>query len=504
MAQVMPSPAISTPASLGGSARASLIWGAGFTLLRDVVQFAVMLVLVRLLSPADYGTAALAQTIIGVLSVISVATFSGHALQIRNPEEIDWQAHFTAATAINGALAALVLVLAYGLTFVQSYHEAALPLAAMAVVLIVEIPGTLRQRMLETAHDWKRFRLLFMVGTLLGLGFGLAVGLMGGGVWALVVQLPMLSLPAAIDLLFIQRFRPDWSWSWSRWADSFKFGANRIGSGLTVRGRALNEQMLMSSVYDLATLGIFTRATGLAMLLAGRIGSVATMSLYPVITRAERGSPRFRRLADILLRGVVWTTVPAAAFLGLTARDIVATLYGPKWDSVASLMPFASVAIGLGGIITALSSLLVANDDSRAALWVDIVAALSGMVVAFALIPLGAWTYLAGLSAHAIAVAGAAIAVLLRRGAMSGKGVAAAFVPVVVAGLGGIVAVLLARHGLGVSDHRFVRLAVDAIMFSSGYLASLRALFPASLAELLEVAPAGWVLVRALRLPDLG
>jgi hypothetical protein len=35
-----------------------LLWGGGFTLLRDLAQFAVMLILVRLLSPADCGTAA--------------------------------------------------------------------------------------------------------------------------------------------------------------------------------------------------------------------------------------------------------------------------------------------------------------------------------------------------------------------------------------------------------------------------------------------------------------
>jgi O-antigen/teichoic acid export membrane protein len=136
----------------------------------------------------------------------------------------------------------------------------------------------------------------------------------------------MLGLPAAIDLLFVKRFRPDWTRSWARRRDAFRFGLDRIGSGVVGRGRALNEQMLLSGLYDFATLGIFSRATGLATLLAGRIGSVAIMSLYPIVTRAERNSPRFRRLADLVLRGVVWTTVPAAAFLGLAAQDTVSLL----------------------------------------------------------------------------------------------------------------------------------------------------------------------------------
>jgi O-antigen/teichoic acid export membrane protein len=71
-------------AGLGASARASVLWGGGFTVARDVAQFAGMLVLVRLLSAEDYGTAALAQSITGLLSVVSFGTFLTHALQLRN------------------------------------------------------------------------------------------------------------------------------------------------------------------------------------------------------------------------------------------------------------------------------------------------------------------------------------------------------------------------------------------------------------------------------------
>jgi O-antigen/teichoic acid export membrane protein len=486
--------------ALGASARASLLWGGGFTLMRDIAQFGVMLILVRLLTPVDYGTAALAQAIVGVVSVISYATFSSHALQLRNPDDIDWQAHFTSAAVLNTVLAGFVLVLAFGLSFSEQYTEAALPLAALSVVFLIEIPGTLRHRMLEAHHDWARFRLLVTIGTLLGLGSGLLVGLVGGGVWALIVQVPMLGLPAAIDLLIFQRFRPDWSWSRARWRDTFRFGLDRIGSGLVVRGRALNEQVLLSGLYDFATLGIFSRAIGLATLLAGRIGSIAIMSLYPVVTRAERNSPRFRRLADLVLRGVVWTTVPAAAFLGLAAHDTVSLLYGAQWTGVARLLPLAVVPIGLGGITSALSSLLVANDNSRTALSLDVVAGLSGIALAIVLIPFGASTYLAGLGIHAVVIAGAAIALLLGRGAISARGVAAAFAPALTSGAAGILAVLAVPHALGVSENLAVRIVTDASAFGITHLAVLRIAFADPLQELLDVAPGGDRLARSLGL----
>lgn len=492
MSEVTPqkSPAQETR-SLGASARASILWGGGFTLLRDVAQFGVMLILVRLLTPADYGTAALVQAFVGVFSIISFGTFSSHTLQQRNPDEIDWQAHFTAAAVLNTAIAALVLAVAFGLSFVDRYREAALPLAALAVVFLIEIPGTLRHRMLEVHHDWKRFRLMLIIGTVLGLGVGLAVGLMGGGVWALIVQIPMLGIPAAIDLFVNVRFKPDWTWSWARYRETAWFGVTRVGAGGMGRIRQLVEQITLSSVFDLATLGIFSRALGLSNLLTGRIGAVAMSSLYPVVTRAERGSERYQRLSALVLRGVCWTTVPTAIFLGISAADTVQFLYGSQWGAVAKLLALAGAAVGLMGIANALSGLLLANDETRVTFWLDVLAALSGIALALILIPYGAIAYLTGLVALALAMVAITIAMLILRGGVAPGGVVAAIVPAIVAGAAAAAAVALAHRLTGTPSNVVVRLACDGLVFASGYLVTLRVAFNGPLAELVEVSPGG-------------
>lgn len=496
-------PATPDQSRLAASARASLLWSGGFTLLRDVAQFGLMLILVRLLSPADYGTAAFAQSVVGFFAMLSYANFSLHALQIRDPANIDWQAHFTAAALINLLIVTLVLLTAFGLTFTVTYHDAALPLAVLGLGFVVEVPATLRARMLEASHDWKRFRLQLMIGTGLGMGVGLTIALLGGGVWALVLQPPMLGLPAAFDLLIVQRFKADWSWSWLRYRDAVWFGLNRVSSGLAGRTRVLNENMFLSNVFDLATLGIFTRANGLAALLAGRIGATAMMTLYPVVTRAERGSARFQRLASLVLRGVCWMTVPAVAFLAVSAHDTIFLLYGPRWASVVPLLPLAAAASGAVGVSTAMSGLLLANEDRRAALSIDLVAAVSAIALAFVLVPYGARAYLVGLSLHAVALMCIAIAMLLRQGAISLKGVVTAIFPPTVAGFVGIAAVLALRASIGDDVPMLLRTLRDGAFLGMAYLLTLRIAFSGQLAELLEVVPGGPMLARIIMLSEV-
>ena len=482
---------------LGKSARASVLWGGGFTLLRDVAQFATMLVLVRLLAPEDYGSAALAQSIVGLIGVVSFGTFVMHALQLRDPDDVDWQAHFTAAVVINSVLFCLTLLIAWALSFSERYQSASLPLAGLATVFLVEIPGTLRHRMLEAQHNWQRFRILLIIGTVLAMAVGLLVAFLGGGVWALIIQIPLFGLPAAVDLFWHGRWRPDWSWSWVRYRDTARFGTNRIGSASVARGRQTFEQSMLAGTYDFGVLGIFTRSVGLATLIAGRIGSVTMMSIYPVITRAEQRSERFQHMAGLVLRGVCWTTIPAAVILALCADDVVAILYGQKWLAVTPLLPLAVAGVACSGIASTLSSLLLASNETRISLVIDLASALVLVGLAFWLVPVGIAEYLAAMAAYSFLVVAVYVAVLIAKRGLLPILILPCFVPPVIAsGIAALAVVAIQLHVDMGSITLLLRLLWNTVVFCGVFLVTLRIGFPKPMRELISVAPGGQRIAR--------
>jgi O-antigen/teichoic acid export membrane protein len=500
LAKEMPSLTASKWKSLGSSARASLMWSGGFTLLRDLAQFAVMLILVRLIGPSDYGTVALAQSIVGFISVASFGVLITHALQLRDPAQVDWQAHFTAGLIVNSALFVVTLVVAHILSRVPHYQASALPLAVLALTFLLDIPATLRHRMVQVEHDWMRFRALLMIGTLLSLAMAVLIALAGGSFWALVVQPLLFGLPATIDLFWNTKWKPDWSWSWARYRDTVRFTTSRVAVGVLSTGRAMTEQATMATAYDFVALGVFSRAVGLATMAAGRIGMVAPAAIYPILTRAEQGSAQFRRYASLVLTGVCWTTIGAAVFIALASSDLVALLYGPTWTEAAPLLPLAAVSIGANGILAAITNLLLANNEVRACLWVDLATTSSGIAIALWLIPVGAATYLAGLTALNLGLVLLALAVLRSRSTIDAAGVTKAFVPGLVAGSMAAMAVLGLRQTVGISPYLVVRLTVDGLVVALTYGLTLRIAFAGPLAELADVIPGGRRLARSLLL----
>jgi len=57
-----------------------IIWNTGFNFFRDVLQFATMLVMIRLLPPGAYGHFGFVTSIVGFLSMFAFGNFIAHAL----------------------------------------------------------------------------------------------------------------------------------------------------------------------------------------------------------------------------------------------------------------------------------------------------------------------------------------------------------------------------------------------------------------------------------------
>lgn len=480
--------------SLRTSAQEGLIWGVAFTFGRDVIQFLSMLVLVRLLSPEIYGQFALAQAIQLFLAVVSVKSIAPFALQARDPNAFDWDTQFTAGAALNISIFILVLIVSVGIYFFgpDTGRIVAIVLAFMGLTFLIEIIGTHYSTWLQAHHSWKQMRLLLFAGTLIGSLVAIVSAALGAGVFALAVGNLCFALPLTVDYFirkpFPFRFQPS---RLRLYQEGRKFAANRIMAGSLVTGSNLAEHSILSGIFGFATLGIYTRSIGLAQITSGRIGPIVTQTLYPVLTRAEASSERFRRFAGILIQGVLWTSAPAALFLGLEANNLVRLLYGEKWLEVIPLMGVASTLLALRGLHITMNQIMLANLQQRACLRLDLAAAISMMIVIFATVYLGPFIYLCALGAHAALIVVGTGYVATRGGAINSR----ALIRHVVACVGALtiawLAVILVLPSFNAGDVGSIiaEIVIRGIVFSTVYIIALKLFAPRDMAVLLHALP---------------
>ena len=484
--------------SLPDVARAALVWSAGFSIFRDVLQFAVTLVLVRLLTPEAYGQFGLVISIIGFLNVFSCQSFMAHALQTRDAAEARYQDGFTAGGVTQVGLMVLTNLVALALWPSPTYRPLAPLLHVMSLTFLLDWPSYLRTTMLERDLDWRRLRGLHGLGTVLAAAASLLLAALGAGVYALVVPGMVLKrVPFIYDLFVRERWTPSWQFSRSTFAPALRFAFARAGSALVATVRPLLESGLLVHALGFALFGVYGRAIGLAQLACQKLVVAGVQGLYPVMTKVEPGTAAAARVASVMLRAVAWCAVPMAALLWITAEPVVALLYGGRWAGVVPMLGPALVVSAVGAVAHSTYYILLANRRQRRCLALDVVGLVLTVAALIIVLPYGTTAYLqaqAGVQGVLLALS---LSWLVREHTLSLAGLRGALLMPVISGGVAVLGCELLRHALGMDLHGPAAL-VYAIVFAGAYLACLLLLAATELRELLELAPFGRRLMSAV------
>ena len=497
-------PAVTSGASShGDSARAAVLWNGGFNLFRDLLQFATMLLLVRLLRPESYGEFALVTSVIGFLSAFAFQNQVAYTLQVQSDADAQWQSQFTAGAVIQGALFLLTNIVALVLAWVPEYSAVAPYVHVMSLTFLLEWPSEIRLKMIERQFDWKRLRLLHAAGLILSAGTALTMAMLGAGTYALLVPGLLVAVPFIVDLFVVQGWRPTWEWQWEAYRPAWRFGVQRIASGLAGRGRRLLESATISAVVGFAAFGVLNRSLGLAQIFCTKLSSQLMYALYPILARMFGGAGHAFVVGGLVLRIVVWTVTPVAVVLSVLAAPVVRTLYGEAWEGVIALLPASMTWGALVAVAQACYFLVLARNRPTLCLWGDLWVLAGTLLALTILLPEGLRAYLIGSAGVQGALTVYLLIVLVRLQGVSVRGVSDAFVPALVAAIVALSAMwTLLRTIGGASDGGVVRALLAGGVFVSVYVLCLRMLFRRQLTDLVHRFPGQAVLCRLLRLPQ--
>ena len=484
-----------------------IFWNSSFQVIQTLVTFATMLVLVRIIPPAEYGRATAVAGILGMINALSCAAFMAQALQLPEGVEPDWRLHFSAGMWIQGGLSLLTHGLAGLCWFLPTYRPIAPLLHVGALGILIDWPAQLRTTMLRRTMNFRRLRIAHVVGTLAGVSTSLLVGLAGGGAWAIVLaNNVVLAIPLTVEILFFANWHPGpgwWRWpDWKQYKPALAFGLQQSGStGLRVSRLAL-EAALLPTLLGYSAMGLLNRAIALFNASVGRVMSVLVDTAYPLLPRFAADRNRFATYATALIQAVLLLSIGGAVFLGLEGQTLSRVLYSQRWEAADPLLwPGALTGLALV-TFTAASSVILAMNRLRKVFLLNLLTAALGLPM----LAIAAWG--GGLQGYAWAVAAGQLVAAATALAVASKYLhpgwtkAALLVPITATAVAtaGWWAVRLAFDLSSPPD----RLALTASTYCLAAGLALRTLFPGYLANVLAQLPRGDRILHWLRLtrPD--
>lgn len=336
-----------------GLGRAAL-GGVGATILWQGVRLVILalsiVILARLLDPADYGLVVMATALIGVGELLRDMGLSMAAVQARNVSRSEKSNLFWVNTCIGGALTVIVFCLAGPIS--SFYGRPELLGITQALSFTFLINGLATQFKAQINRDL-RFMMLGMseaVPQALGLGVAVWWAVEVGGYGALVLQALIV---AGGGLAFSVAFARWWPGLFDRHTSIRRFlgfGGALVGTqSLAYMSKNL-DTILLGITVGSSQLGWYNRAYQIVVLPLTQLTAPMSRVAVPILSRVKEDRVAFLRYVRA---GQFFSLAIASTLYGIViglAPALVDVVLGPQWQPSAPIIQ----ALALSGVFRAM------------------------------------------------------------------------------------------------------------------------------------------------------
>lgn len=310
-----------------------------------LMQMAVSLIILRLLTREDLGLMAILTAVAAVALVIVDSGFSQTLIRKQAPEQHDFKSVFLFNVGVSAVL--YFVFVAASPVAARFYDMPELvPLAPVFFLLLPVNALCTVQNVLFTRQF--RFALLskvtfvsWMVSGLVAIGMALS----GYGVWSIVAQRVLQMAVRAGLLWWISDWRPYGKCSLDALRRMAPYSFSLMTTELVTTFYNKIPQFFIGRLYPVGVLGAFDQAVKLKdQLVTSAVQSVQNVT-FPALTRIGDDACRFAESYRQIVMLVAYGLFPVMMGLSAIAPDLFATLLGAKWMSA---VPYLEVICLVG------------------------------------------------------------------------------------------------------------------------------------------------------------
>lgn len=332
---------------LGAKIRSAIRWGAGVKLIGQVFTWAMTIVVIRLLTPDDYGLMAMSVLFVQFLMLLNELGLGAVLVHRGDLDNSKKRQIFGLVIWVNSVFFLLLFFAAPSIALFFSEDQLTLIVRVLAFQFIISAFGIIPTAHLERNLDFKRKSLVFLIASVAGGVATLLLALKGFGVWALIWgnMLILFLQTVGVNLVSPFPYKPTFSLKGMR--DVVSFG------GLVTIERAMwffytqADVFIIGKLLGKELLGIYSVAMHLASLIMHKTGGIIYEIAFPSFARANEEP---EKVAIYFLKAVrIMAVITFPLFLGMSsvAPELVSVLLGEKWEMAGGVLAILSLVMPL-------------------------------------------------------------------------------------------------------------------------------------------------------------
>ena len=307
-------------------------------------------ILARFLTPADYGTAAVAIALASFAFQVSDMGIGAALVQTEKAPRAVRSTAFWASVAVGFGLLLLSIVLSKPVAAFMGEPQVAGMVIAGGLIFAIYSLGSANQAVFMREMRFRSIELRNWIGLGTGSLIAISAAVAGAGAWALVLQQIAYLGTFVAALWWRPGWRPALTFSRSVFRDLWSF-AIRIAGGRWARlAELLVVTLLIGRLASVADLGAWSFATSMVILPMSMIVIPISEVLFSAFSRM-RDEPE--RISALWLNGMAYLAallLPLMFGLIVVSPDLIPTLFGSRWEVSVSIVQILSLAVIIRGL----------------------------------------------------------------------------------------------------------------------------------------------------------
>lgn len=350
--------------SLTSRVQSGVIWNAvsvSSTYLAGLVR---LIVVARLLAPADFGLIGMALTVVTGLNALTTIGLDISVIKTKFKSDEELSTHLDTIWTVDliRRLILAVILAAVAYPAARFYREEKLYQILLLFSLLPFIQGFQNIGLLiyRKKVNFRRIVWLELVTNFLTAVTTIALVVWTRNVWALVLSQLVSAVISVLLSYMFHPFRPRLALDKDAFSLALTFGKYAVLIGVLGYVMQMADNILLGRLFNAAVLGTYVIAYNLATLPIYGIANVVVSVTFPAY--AEISSGEIKRLENAFVRVFTTSSMVLAlttALLLLLGHEIVVLLYGAKWAAAGTTLRILSLLVFCRGYAVLISPLLV-------------------------------------------------------------------------------------------------------------------------------------------------
>jgi O-antigen/teichoic acid export membrane protein len=308
-----------------------MLWSFIQQFSNQLITFGIQLVLVRFISPTDFGLIGMLAVFIGIATALIDGGMTSSLIRNNQVDNSDYSTIFYYNVFFSVIIYFIFFILAPYIG--KFYNQQALEKIARiyGLTLIFSSFGAVHNIILFKKMEFRKQAIITLPPMFLGGTLGILLAVKNYGVWSIVYSMLASSLLTSFSLWFFSNWKPSLIFDIDKFKLHFYYGYKMSISSALDNLFTNIYPILIGKLYNPAAVGYYTRANSLMMLPVGNFSIILNRVVFPLFSKVQDDVFSLQRIFKKIMQIFFYVLAPTTALMILLSKEIVLVLFTDKW-----------------------------------------------------------------------------------------------------------------------------------------------------------------------------